>query len=220
MTVLETSLYKDLYESLSKYMNRADLLFMLSELRSDFLRGYTHTPPETLQNICRSCRKCDKVKDRAVDPQWKYEQPDLMIVVENPTVFEQHKSFLIQSLKKAGFSSQTTMLTYLTRCPIVSTEIEDSHIENCVPYLHAEIQSSNPKLIVPMGSKCWTGVSGDGTHKISELEKKLVWFGLYPCMPAMSLAWYSRGDSKRLDDLFVSAYHFLYKSMRDNSTEV
>jgi uracil-DNA glycosylase len=219
MTVLETSLYGDLYESLSKYMNRVDLVYMLSELRANFLRGYTHTSPEALHNVCRSCRKCEGVSHPATDPMWKYVDPDLMIVLENPTVYEQHKEILIASLKKAGFSSKTCMLTYLTRCPVQSTEIKDEYIANCVPYLHAEMQSSNPKLIVPMGAKCWSGVSGDITHKISEMEKKLVWFGLYPCIPAMSLSWYSRGDLKRLDEIFISAYHFLYKSKQD-STEV
>lgn len=215
MTVLESTLYEDLYNNMSRYMDRIDLLTALTETRNQFLSGFTRTKPENLQAICRTCRKCDGVKHPAADPQWNFADPDLMIILENPTVFDAHQSYLIPILKKVGFTSSRCLLTYLTRCPIYSGDIQDAHIENCVPYLHAEMQSSNPRLIVTLGSKCWAGVSGDTHRKITDLENKLIWFGLYPCMPGMSLGWYARGDSKRLEGLMSSAYNFLYKSIQE-----
>jgi len=219
MTWLETRIYPELYESLSGYMNRVDLLYMLSELRRSFLTGFTSTTPENLHKVCARCRLCEGVKSPAETPVWHIVDPDSTIVVANPTVRDQYKDFLISNLKSVGLKSDRIMLTYMTRCPIYSADIQDEHIVNCVPYLHSEMQACNPKAILVLGSKCWGAITGDTVHKISEIEKSLTWFGLYPMIPGMSLAWYarnSRGESDtRFADLLSVAYNFLYSETTD-----
>lgn len=218
---LETRLYDELYESLSKYLDKTDLLFALSELRGKFLEGFTHTTPQNLHQVCKRCRLCEGVKHPAADPNWNIKDPDLMIVVDNPTVAYQYGEFLTTALKTVGFKGDRCMLTYLTRCPIQSKDIQSAHIANCVPYLHSEMVACNPKLVLILGSQCWGAVTGDVTHKISDLEGDIVWFGTYPLLPGMALAWYSRTaehstnrGNGRFVDLLSVAYNFLYASSK------
>ncbi len=214
---LETRLYGDLYESLSKYMDRTDLLVMLSDQRNRFLEGFTRTTPENLHNVCKRCRLCEGVKHPAIDPGWNLVDPDLMIVVENPTVSSYAMPFLTASLKQAGFKSDRVMLTYMTRCPVDTQDLTSTHIANCTPYLHSEMQACNPKLVLVLGAKTWGAVTGDVTHKISEVESEIIWFGLFPLLPGMSLAWYLRTaensddkDNNRFVRLLNAAHNFLY----------
>lgn len=223
---LETRIYERLYTSLSKYLDRPDLLFALSELRGEFLEGFTHTTPQKLHDVCSRCRLCDKVGHPATVPSWNVTDPDLMIVVENPTVITRHSEFLVTALKAAGFKSNRCMLTYMTRCAIEVKEIEPEFIANCTPYLHTEMTACNPKLVLLLGSKVWGAVTGDVTHKISDLEGEVTWFGMFPLLSGMSLAWYSysadnspnRGNG-RFVDLLSTAYSFLYTSEKSRLSQ-
>lgn len=216
MSWLETRIFEELYPRLSKYMDKVDLVYMLTELRKNFLTGFTATTPENLHKVCKRCRLCEKVEGPAENPVWNSSDPDLMIVVENPTVRDQCRDFLVANLKAVGFKSDRIMLTYMTRCPIYSADIQESHIVNCISYLHTEMQACNPKVILVLGSKCWGAITGDTVHKISEIERTLTWYGLYPMIPGMSLTWYARnsqGESDtRFADLLFVAYNFLYSS--------
>ncbi len=217
MSWLETQLFGSLYKKLSTYMNPADVLVMLTDLRQEFFQGFTSTTPVNLHKVCKRCRKCENVKHPAVDPWWNVTDPDLMIVVENPTVSSAHQEFLVTALKTAGFRSNRCMLTFMTRCPAATPDITDAYIANCTPYLHSEMAACSPKLTLVLGAKTWGALTGDTVHKISELEGEVTWFGMYGLLPGMSLAWYARSAANsenrgngRFIDLLSVAYNFLY----------
>lgn len=221
---LETRLYEGLYNKLSKYMDRNDLLVALTDLRTDFFEGFTHTTPESLHKVCKRCRLCEGVKHPASTPSWNVVDPDLMIVVENPTVALAYSDFLTTALKSVGFAGDRCMLTYLTRCPAPNNEIEDQWIANCTPYLHSEMQACSPKLTLSLGAKCWGAITGDYHHRISDVEGDITWFGLYPMLPGMSLAWYAYGANKssnrgngKFIDLLTVAHNFVYTQQKKES---
>ncbi len=219
ITFLETKLYEELYDGLQNYMDRVDILLLLSELRPKLLSGFSRITPQNLHQICRSCRKCDNTSGHAIDPTWNISDPDLMIVIENPEIFRLYKDFLIASLKQVGFKSDRCMLTYATRCPIPSQDITTDNLSSCIPYLHDEISATNPKLILVLGSRIWGPLTGDVVNKISDIENSLSWIGLNAFLPGMSLAWYARSaehakdkQNNKLVDLLNSAHNFLYSS--------
>src|SRR5688500_9355623 len=76
MSWLETRLYEEVYESLSKYMNRVDLVYALGELRQNFLSGFSTTTTENLHRVCNRCRLCEGLKESAVNPSWNVVDPD------------------------------------------------------------------------------------------------------------------------------------------------
>lgn len=220
---LETRLYEWLYDALAKYMNKADVVYMLSSLRAEFLNGFTHTTVENLHKVCSRCRMCEIKEHKVKAPLWNLSTPDLMIVVENPSVVSRYGKYLATALKKSGFTSDRIMLTYLTRCEMHSDEIDNQHIANCVPYLFSEMNAVNPKMIMPMGATAWGSVSGDVVNKISSVEGEIRFIGLFPYMPTKAIGYYdhqatkSEKNQSKLDEILKSAYSFLYSSIKEET---
>lgn len=213
---LETRLYEWLFDALPKYMNKADVVYMLSDLRSEFMQGFTHTTAENLHKVCSRCRLCDIPKHDVITPIWNLSDPDLMIVIDNPSMLKQYGSFLSGALKDSGFKSDRIMVTYLTRCEMSVKAIENQFIANCAPFLFSELNAVNPKLVLPMGPAVWGALSGDVINKISDVEGELRFIGLFPYIPTKSLGYYSyqadKGHNSRLAEILSSAHNFLYNS--------
>lgn len=218
LTLFETRIFSSLHDKLSHYLPVADVSLIISDLRKDFLAGFSHPSAQNLHKLASKCVLCQDVDGSAIDPWWNLYDPDLMIVVENPSTVAANKELLISTLKEAGFKSNRVCLTFASRCPVKGSP-EDDVYANCSSWLHTEVVSLNPKLIVTLGSKPYGVLSGDVISKMTDVEGKVLWFGAFPICPAMSLNWYARssdGENKRILRVFKTAYRFLYSSEVSN----
>lgn len=214
LSFIETTLFDRLNSLLTKYMSQADVVWVVSELRNEFLKGFTSLTTPQLHNIIRNCTKCPEVQRPPVLPSWNTGDPDLMIVVENPAAVEKYLPNLTSALKEAGFSSQRCMLTYLTRCSL--RPLTPEVVKRCLPYLHTEIAVVNPKLILTLGLSCYAAMSGDETSKLNEVKGNIFWFGPYAVLPETSLGASayaqekSQSTNSNLANSLSIAYSFLY----------
>ncbi len=220
LSFIETGLFDRLSSLLSRYMNDADVTWMMSELKSEFLGGFTKVSTEQLHTIVHNCIKCSSVERPPQLPLWNKADPDLMIVAENPSSVTKYLSGLITELKSAGFSSQRCMLTYVTRCSIVKPD--EQIIRNCIPYLHTEIACVNPRLIMTLGLPSYAALTGDSNAKLNDVRSNIFWFGPYPILPEVSLAYdyhaQQKGEkvSSSLSSSLATAKTFLYGGKQTN----
>lgn len=186
LSFIETSLFDRLNSLLVRYMSQADVVWVISELKKEFLGGFTKLSSQQLHNAIHNCIKCPGVDRPPVLPSWNSIDPDLMIVAENPASVKKYQDSLITALKDSRFSSQRCMLTYVTRCS--SYQVSPEIIKNCIPYLHTEIAVVNPKLILTLGLSPYAALCGDGDSKLNEVRGSIFWFGPYAILPETSLA--------------------------------
>lgn len=214
LSFIETTLFERLNFLLTKYMSQADVVWVISELKKEFLGGFTKLSINQFQNVVHNCIKCTEVTHPPARSSWNSVDPDLMIVAENPSSVKKYQDSLVTALKDAGFSSERCMLTYVTRCS--SYEITSHIIKNCVPYLHTEVAIVNPKLILTLGLSSYAALCGDGSSKLNEIRGSIFWFGPYAILPETSLASGTYAQEKNqnsqsfLSGSLSTAYSFLY----------
>jgi len=183
---VETTLFDRLSSLLCKYMNEADVIWVISQLRAEFLSGFTQMTSPQLQNIIHNCVKCPFTSKPPSQARWNLDDPDVLIVLSNPSIFESYGSELVTQLKSVGFSSARCALSYLTRCNM--SAINEEMVNNCLPYLHTEIAVLNPKLIITFGKDVYTAITGASNIKLSEIRERVCFFGPYAIIPENSLA--------------------------------
>jgi uracil-DNA glycosylase len=212
---IETTIFERLSVLLARYMSAQDVTWMISELKHDFFSGFTKLNPQKLHSIIKHCVKCGNlVQDAPLMPSWNVIDPDLMILVSNPTAVKQHTALLTSSLKQAGFSSQRCVLTYVSRCPLVKPD--PTVVKNCLPYLHTEIAILNPKLIMPLGQAAYAALTGDQSSKFADVKGTVHWMGPYAILPEASLASlvFTQEKTQSLQSYLLStmntAFSFLY----------
>jgi uracil-DNA glycosylase len=214
MSFIETGLFERLTSLLSTYMNPTDVVFVISELKEYFFSGFTKMTAQTLHSAVHNCRKCQEITIDPKLPLWNSSDPDLMIIVENPVILNDHLTILAKALKLAGFSSQRCSLTFVSRCPVFKPS--QQVLQNCIPYLHTEIACLNPKLILTLGLTPLVSLTGDNSLKLSDVKGSVIWLGPYAVLPDRSLAGIARGKDDP-DDIVSTlmpslkkAYSFLY----------
>lgn len=214
---LDVGILEKLYELLPKYMDPADVSYMLSQIRKDIYQSFRIPTSEQLHRVISKCIKCEG--EFSVDPQvpkWNVVDPDLVVVAINPMAVDPYGELLVKGLTTAGFKSDRCCLTYVTRCP--AKDISAKCLSNCTPYLHTEIHTLRPKLIMSLGLDAYSHLSGDGTSKLKEVIGNVKWFGLYPILPQYSLGFVdnmvkkNQGNPEQFLSIFQQAHRFIYNS--------
>lgn len=217
VTFVETQMYEKLPFLLSKYMNQADITWMLSELRDHFFKGFTTLEPEQFYGIVKNCKKCPNsvVQHPGNVSVWNTHDPDIMIVLDSPIVLQQYGNVIAQHLKAAGFTSSRCNATFLARCiPLINQA--DKAVANCIPYLHTEMAMLKPKLIVTLGLTAYGCVTGDTTRQMGSIRGDISWFGPFAILAENSYGWafHSQTEDERVHTNFIAsfkkAHHFIY----------
>lgn len=200
-------------ETLPKYLSEPDSAYVIAQIRSELYDGFYTPPIEKLHRLISTCVKCvDSGEINKADPQlpkWNKLDPDLLIVGMNPYSVNPYSELLVEGLKQAGFKSDRCCLTYLTRCPIVKPSKDC--ISNCVSFLHTEIHALKPKLIVPLGITVYASLTGDTTHKGSEIEGSVRWFGIYPYLCLSSPGYVQNQIQKGMGKNKLNEFHAGWK---------
>ncbi len=63
---------------------------------------------------------------------------------------------------------QNAFLTYLSRCRHPNREPSDRELDNCEPFLNAEIRMINPEIIVPIGQRALEALAIEYTTRAPE----------------------------------------------------
>lgn len=179
----ETDLMQSLHQRLSKRFIESELNDVFQDVRKDFLSRKISTTIKDLHTVTKNCRRCSLDSSPEL-PMWNSNNPDIVVVVDSPSLTQEAISVMISAFKKADLSSDQLCLTYVNRCP-VKRKHEPEEISNCVPYLHAEIQTLNPKLVLTMGSLPASVLFGT-PMKIKDFRGQVTWLGYWPIIPTYS----------------------------------
>jgi len=179
----ETDLLEVLYNKLSYKVVGSELNEIFYDLRNDILSRKISLSTKDIHTITKNCNKCS-LDSSAELPKWNTENPDILVVIESPSIPPEAISLMVSSFKEANLSSDRLCLTYVNRCP-AKRKYENSEIINCSPYLHSEIQSINPKLILSMGGLPSSVLFGTEI-RIKDFRGKVTWLGYWPILATYS----------------------------------
>jgi uracil-DNA glycosylase family 4 len=202
----ETDLLSVVSQRLVDYLPESSIASFVQEVRTDLVARKSGSTLQDLHTTVLNCRKC-VINSKPELPKWNSKSPEVVIIIESPSIDSQSINYLVDKVKSVGFNSNQLCLTYVNRCP-KQTKYENKEILNCTPYLHSEVQLMSPKVIVPMGSLP-TSVFLGTDIKIKDYRGNLVWLGYWPVMPMYSPTYALRSES--VSSQFVSDLNQIYK---------
>lgn len=208
----EGKLLEVLADILPKYMQRADMQVVFDELREHLYSGIGGTNLRTLHSMSKNCKRCPMLTTVADLPTWNFNDPDMVIVAESSALTQDSTNLLAENLAKVGFSSRNLCLTYVNRCKAQGRKHSADEIENCLPYLHTELQLLKPKLILTMGAVASSAVTS-AKIDLGEDRGNILWMGPWPILPTWAPGYVLKGQG-RLADQFEqdmrTAFNFTY----------
>lgn len=187
----ESDLLSVLSERLADYLPESSIVSVMQEVRTDLVARKSKLTIKDLHTITKNCKKC-ALSTVPELPKWNVTDPEVVIIIESPSMDPQAIGFLVDKVKSAGFKSDQLCLTYVNRCPKTS-KYESKEILNCSPYLHTELQLLSPKIIVPMGSLPTSVLLGTDI-KIKDYRGNLIWLGYWPVVPMYSPSYAARAE--------------------------
>lgn len=179
----ETDIFSLLYDKLSSRIIGSDLNSIFQDIRSEIISRKSPLTLKELHTVTSNCRKCNLNVNPEL-PKWNVSNPNVVIVIESPSISPEGISLMISTFKDAGFTSDDLCLTYINRCPI-KRKFEQNEIVNCAPYLHSEIQIMNPKLVICLGSLSSSILFG-APLKIKDVRGQIRWLGTWPILSTYS----------------------------------
>ena len=211
----ETDLLESIHQRLSKRVIESDLNTIFRDLRSDILSRKISTSRKDLHTVTLNCKKCE-IDSSAELPKWNVDNPDVVVVIDSPSLPADAVNLMVNTFKKIGFSSDQLCLTYVNRCP-VRRKYEPSEVINCSQYLHLELQILNPKLIFCLGATPLSVLFGTDI-KIKDIRGKLLWLGYWPIIDTYSPMYTLKSE---LSDVFesdvIQAYNFVINNDKEKS---
>jgi len=214
---LESDILSYIYDKLSYKVIGSELNDIFRDLRDELvLSRKVSINLKDLHTLTLNCRKCNLDLSPEL-PKWNVENPDVLIVIESPSISSEGVSLMVNAFKDAGFSSQDLCLTYINRCP-ARRKFEPQEIANCLPYIHTEIQLMNPKLVVCLGS-IPSGIIFGSPISLKDVHGSVIWLGHFPIISTYSPMYVikSGGSSSEVfaSDI-VNAYNFVNSFWRTN----
>lgn len=198
---METELIENFHNKMSGSVPDSFLSEVYKELRTDILSRKEGMSILDLHTATKNCRKCNLGGIVPELPKWNVVDPDVMFVVESPSLSSDAVELLLKSLKASGFESSKVCLTYVNRCP-AKKKFNELEIANCLSYLHSEIQLLNPRLIVPLGLLPLVSLIGTEV-KIKDYRGNIFWLGYWPILPTYSPL-YALKSGKQQVDQFIN----------------
>lgn len=181
---METDMLELLSQHLSNKLPVSSIAEIYKDLRVDLLSRKSKANLKDLHTVTLNCKKCELQGTSPELPKWNVKDPDVLFILDNPSLDQDSVTLFLNSLKEAGFQSSRVCLTYVNRCP-VKRKYTNQEVFNCSPYLHHEIQLLNPKLIVTLGSVPLISLLGVDV-KLKEYRGNLIWLGYWPIIPTYS----------------------------------
>jgi len=179
----ETDILSLVYSRLENKMAISQMTELFHDIRNDILSRKISTNVRDLHTITKNCDKC-KLNSTPELPKWNVKDPDVVIILESPSVSPEAITLMIDAFKSAGFNSDQLCLTYVNRCPI-RRKFENQEVTNCSPYLHLELQLFNPKLIICLGGLPSSVLFGTQI-KIKDVRSSITWLGYWPIVSTYS----------------------------------
>ncbi|HJS83789.1 MAG TPA: uracil-DNA glycosylase family protein [Nitrososphaera sp.] len=206
----ESRLFEHLAELLPAYLAAPQVQEILANLRSALLAHETTANLQYLHTTVKHCRKCaDAVVSSPHLPSWNVVNPDVVFVSAVTITDDQEAGYLINHLRGAGFASSQVALTSLMRCIPKEGRPQSSEIAACLPYLTAELQIWQPKLIATLGGAPTSALLGD--VKITKSRGILHWIGPWAVFPMLDPRYAIRSEQT---DIFTQdlqqAHKFVY----------
>ena len=205
---METDMLELLNNHLSNKLPESAIAEIYQDLRVDLLSRKSNNQLKDLHTVILNCKKCEIQQTSPELPKWNVKDPDVLFILDNPSLDQESVNFFLSSLKEANFDSTKVCLTYVNRCP-VKRKYTNQEVFNCSPYLHHEIQLLNPKLIVTLGSSPLVSLLGLDV-KLKEYRGNLLWLGYWPIIPTYSPI-YAIKNGQNLQDQFISDIKSAYK---------
>lgn len=209
----EGRLLETLAEVLPKYMQRADMQVVLDELRTKLYSGIGGEGLRTLHSMTKNCKRCPALTTTADIPSWNLIDPDVVIVVESSSSLSQEAmNLMATTLSGVGFSSRNMCLTFVNRCKVMGRKHSAGEVENCLPYLHTELQLLKPKLIVSMGSAAISALTSTQIG-LGEERGDMLWIGPWPVLPTWAPGYVLNGKGRIADQFeqdLQTAFNFVY----------
>lgn len=146
------------------------------------MRQETQANPFGMDEDCRNCPALCATRTQVVHGYGDV-AADFLFVGERsgpvadevgvPFADEEGGTSLQRMLQRLGLADATAdserptlanaYLTYLTRCRNPDRPPTDEEVDNCEPYLDAEVRTINPELIVPVGARALAAVAAEYT---------------------------------------------------------
>lgn len=213
---MESDVIERIFTAFESYLGESDIVRLIQEARIErSVSILSNTKITDLHTVTHNCRKCQStgITPNPNLPKWNSQNPDVVFVLDSPTIDQQSSSLFVESLKNVGFTSEKVCLTYLVRCPIYPSAMTMEQLENCAPYLHHEIQIMNPRLICPIGTNSLKFFFGQDAA-IKNYKGKISWLGSWPIFPLYSLSYILKAGATAQDSFLadmLQAYQFCYK---------
>jgi uracil-DNA glycosylase family 4 len=207
----ETDILSLIYSRLENRMAISEITQLFHDIRVDILSRKISTNIKDLHTVTKNCRKC-KIDSVPELPKWNVENPDVVIVVDSPSISPEAITLMVNAFKEAGFSSDQLCLTYVNRCP-VRRKYEEQEVINCSPYLHLELQLLNPKLILCLGATPASVLFGSQI-KIKETRGNIMWLGYWPILVTYSPMYILKSGGNTPEHFSIDikqAYDFIHK---------
>lgn len=213
---MESDLAERIFNAFESHLGETDIINVIQDARierSSALLGKLKITD--LHTVVHNCKKCQStgIVPNPVLPKWNTVNPDVLFVIDTPLLDYRASELFVSTMKSVGFSSSKVCLTYLVRCSIHPSAVQEEHVGNCSQYLHNEIQIMNPKLVCPVGANSLKILFGDSAL-IKDYKSKISWLGSWPILPLYSLSYVIKaGDvaenSFKAD--MLQAYQFCYQ---------
>lgn len=215
LSFMDSDILSIVYNKVSKYIPISESASLLQDIRDELLSRKVSLSLKELHTVTNNCRKC-QLSSSAELPKWNVQSPDVVVVIESPSMDSTSISYMVDIIKQSGFNSQQLCLTYVNRCP-KSSKYENSEIINCSPYLHTELQILNPKLVITLGSLPASVLFGTEV-KLKDYRGNIIWLGSWPVLTTYSPAYVLKAGGSIVEHFsedFANAYQFVYNKKKD-----
>lgn len=213
---METEVVSSIFSAIQDRVPNQTFLQIVKDSRENYTSYFAPNKITDLHTVVHNCRKCSFSGISPILPKWNVDDPDVLFVLETSNVDQNSSAIFISSLKDAGFKSENICLTYLLRCP--TKDVQQQYIDNCVHYLHQEIQTMNPKIICTVGATVLSSLLGYDA-KLKDHKNKITWLGSWPIYPLYSLSYINKAGESALADFKADmnqVYQFCYKKADNN----
>lgn len=207
----ETDILSFVYSRLENKLPLSEVSEIFRDVRVDLLSRKFSASLTDLHTVTKNCRKCS-LQSTPELPKWNVENPDVVVIIDSPSISSEATNYMVSAFKESGFSSDQLCLTYVNRCP-VRRKYEEQEVINCSPYLHAEVQMLNPKLVLCLGATPSSVLFGS-SMKISEMRANILWLGHWPILLTYSPMYVLKSGSSTSEQFkadIQQAYQFVSK---------
>jgi len=176
----ESEILSYIHEALSKRFIESEVNDIFQEVRGKVNSSKFKLQLHNIHTVTRNCNKCE-IKSQAELPKWNIEDPDIVVVIDSPSIPSEAVSVMLDAFKEVGLSSNQLCLTYVNRCP-AQRKYEPQEIINCSSYLHSELVALNPKLILCLGGTPTSALFGSPAKSLKDFRGQVTWLGSWPIL--------------------------------------